>query len=133
MAKIFTTKKIVKFTKILFKMNSLKNIPPFVFVLIATILEVSGDAIIRKSIFNYTGTARIGYMLLGAVLLFGYGSSLNLAPLEFGEIVGLYIATLFIVWQIITYISFGTLPTVPTIIGGSLIVLGGIIITVWRN
>ena len=40
-------------------------------------------------------------MLIGTVLLFGYGLSLNLAPLEFGQVVGLYVATLFVVWQII--------------------------------
>ena len=52
---------------------------------------------------------------------------------EFGQVVGLYITTLFIVWQIITYISFKALPTIPIIIGGSLIIAGGLIITFWKK
>jgi len=114
-------------------MKFILTLPPFVFVLIATILEVIGDAIIRKSIYNYTGTTRLGLMLAGALLLFGYGSSLNLAPVEFGQVVGLYIATLFVVWQVITYFFFGTVPTLPIIAGGTLIVAGGILVTFWKN
>lgn len=71
-------------------------------------------------------------MLLGALLLFGYGYSLNLAPVEFGKIVGLYIATLFIVWQVGNYIAFRALPTLPVIVGGILVVTGGLIITFWK-
>ncbi len=68
-------------------------------------------------------------MMAGAVLLFGYGFTLNLAPVEFGKVVGLYIATLFIVWQVISYITFKTEPPLSVIVGGSLIVLGGGIVT----
>ena len=52
----------------------------------------------RKALYDHVGLARVGLMLLGAGLLFGYGFSLNLAPLEFGQVVGLYISTLFVVW-----------------------------------
>ncbi len=67
----------------------LQNIHPVFFLLVATILEVAGDAIIRTSIYNHTGLARIGLMLAGAILLFGYGVALNLAPVAFGQVVGL--------------------------------------------
>jgi small multidrug resistance family-3 protein len=97
-----------------------------VFVLIATIFEVAGDALIRKCIYNYEGTAGIVFFIVGALLVFCYGFSLNLAPVEFRQVVGLYIATLFVVWQIGNYISFKTLPTLPIIIGGVLIVTGGL-------
>jgi len=106
---------------------------PVVFLLIATTLEVSGDAIIRLSMERHSGIARIGLMLLGGFLLFGYGYSLNLAPVEFGKVVGLYIATLFIVWQIGSFIAFRTVPTLPVIVGGSLVITGGLIITFWKN
>ncbi|MEI9946368.1 MAG: hypothetical protein WDN26_19370 [Chitinophagaceae bacterium] len=111
----------------------LQGIHPIVFLLIATILEVTGDAIIRKSIYNHTGMVRIAFGLMGALLLFGYGFFLNLAPVEFGKVVGLYIATLFIVWQIVTYITFKTVPSLPVIIGGMLVVAGGLIITFWKT
>lgn len=110
----------------------LENAHPIVFLLIATTLEVSGDALIRIGIHNNTGLARVMLWLGGAILLFGYGYFLNLAPVEFGQVVGLYIATLFVVWQIINYIAFKAIPTLPIIIGGSLVVAGGLIITFWK-
>jgi len=103
-----------------------------VFLLIATTLEVSGDALVRKGIYNYTGLARIALMATGAALLFGYGFSLNMAPLEFGQVVGLYIATLFVVWQIINFVAFRTLPNLPSVAGGTLIIAGGLLITFWK-
>ena len=114
------------------KLKNIKSMHPFVFILIATILEVVGDAIIRTSIYNHTGIARIGLMLVGTALLFGYGFSLNLAPVEFKEVVGLYIATLLVVWQIINVIVFRTMPTTPILIGGLFIVIGGLIVTFWK-
>ncbi len=113
-------------------LKTIQNIHPFFFVLLATVLEVIGDAIIRTSIYNHTGIARIGLMVIGGILLFGYGSSLNLAPVEFGQVVGLYIATLFVVWQTINYFAFHTLPTFPVIIGGAFIIVGGAIVTFWK-
>ena len=69
----------------------------------------------------------------GAALLFGYGLTVNLAPLEFGQLAGLYIATLFIVWQIINLVVFRTIPSLPIVVGGTLIVAGGLIVTFWQT
>ena len=114
-------------------MKLLADLPVWVFLVIATILEVSGDAIIRKSLFEHVGLARLALFLLGAGLLAGYGTFLNLAPLEFGQVVGLYIATLFVMWQVITFIAFRTLPTLPVMLGGALIVSGGLIVSFWKT
>jgi len=114
-------------------MKTLLSFHPFVLLVIATLLEVSGDAIVRMAIYNHVGLVRIGLFLIGAMLLFGYGSFLNLAPLEFGQVVGLYIATLFVVWQVINFIAFKTLPTAPILIGGSLVIAGGAVITFWKQ
>ena len=114
-------------------MKIIQNVHPVYFLLVATILEVSGDAIIRMCIFNHTGPARLGLAVIGTILLFGYGFFLNLAPVQFGQVVGLYIATLFIVWQIINYIAFKSVPSLPVIIGGLFVVAGGLIITFWRT
>lgn len=102
------------------------------FLLIATTLEVSGDAVVRLAIYNHGGVTRLALMLGGAALLFGYGFSLNLAPLEFRRVVGLYIATLFVVWQIINFIVFRTSPNLPILVGGTLIIVGGLIVTFGR-
>ena len=114
-------------------MKFLQNLHPIIFLLIATTLEVSGDAIIRLSIFNHSGWIRIGFALIGAILLFGYGFFLNLTPVEFGKVVGLYIATLFVVWQIINFITFHKMPSLPIVVGGVLVVAGGLIITFWKE
>lgn len=114
-------------------MKLLANMPVLAFLIAATALEVAGDAIIRKSLFEHAGPARIALFLLGAALLAGYGTFLNLAPLEFGQVVGLYIATLFVMWQIITFLFFRTLPTAPILAGGVLIVTGGLIVSFWKS
>ena len=113
-------------------MKNLQNVWPIVFILIATIFEVSGDAVVRTAIYKHTGLARLGLMLIGALLLFVYGFSLNLAPVEFGQIAGLYIATLFVVWQVINFIAFNIKPGPPIWIGGALIITGGLIVTFWK-
>jgi drug/metabolite transporter (DMT)-like permease len=113
-------------------MKLLQSVPPLLVLIIATVLEVSGDAIVRMAIYDHSGPARAALFVAGALLLFGYGSFLNLAPFEFGKVVGLYIATLFVVWQLINFIFFKTVPTLPIVVGGTLVVMGGAIITYWR-
>jgi hypothetical protein len=110
----------------------LQGVHPLVLLVIATMLEVSGDAVVRMAIYNHVGAIRSALFLAGAALLFGYGSFLNLAPLDFGRVVGLYIATLFVFWLLINFIVFRTLPTRPILVGGGLVIAGGAIITFWK-
>jgi hypothetical protein len=114
-------------------MNITQTLSVLVLLIVATTLEVSGDAIVRLAIYNHLGIARLSLMLAGAILLFGYGFSLNLAPVEFRQVVGFYIATLFVVWQIINFVFFRTLPTLPILAGGALIIMGGLIVTFWKT
>jgi hypothetical protein len=111
---------------------ALQGFPPLVLLLIATTLEVSGDAVVRVAIYSHVGLFRVGLLLIGALLLLGYGSFLNFAPLQFGQVVGLYIATLFVIWQVINFVAFRSIPSVPVMVGGSLIVAGGLIVTYWK-
>jgi hypothetical protein len=110
----------------------LQNLNPLILLIIATTMEVCGDAVVRMAIYDHSGPVRIALFIAGAALLFGYGSFLNLGPIEFGKVVGLYIATLFVVWQIVNVIAFKTAPTLPIFVGGALIVCGGLIITYWK-
>ena len=109
-----------------------QSAPTLILLLVATLLEVSGDAVVRMAIYNRSGSIRIALYVAGAALLFGYGSFLNLAPIEFGRVVGLYIAILFVVWQVISFIAFRTLPSMPVWVGGVLVIAGGAIITFWQ-
>jgi hypothetical protein len=104
----------------------------FMYVVIATVLEAFGDAIVRQGITQNSWLTRGPLFVAGAVLLFGYGLSVNLAPVEFGRVVGLYIATLFVVWELVNWIVFQSPPTVPILIGGALIVAGGAVVTFWK-
>jgi len=102
------------------------------FLILATVLEVTGDAIIRLGLGRSVVAVKGAYFAAGAVLLFGYGLSLNLAPIEFPRVAGIYIATLFIVWQVISFLVFRSTPTLPILLGGSLIVFGGLIVAFWN-
>lgn len=113
-------------------LRSWQSLPSLVFLLVATVLEASGDAIVRKALYGHAGAARLGLFLAGGALLLSYGTFLNLAPLEFSRVIGLYLATLFVVWQFINFIAFRTLPTLPILLGGALLIAGGLIITYWR-
>ena len=113
-------------------LKALQTIPIPLLLLIATTLEVSGDAVVRVAIYNHAGLFRAGLFLVGAALLLGYGSFLNLAPVAFSRVVGLYIATLFVVWQVINFVAFRTLPGWPVWLGGALVITGGLIVTFFR-
>lgn len=113
-------------------MTTAQSLSAFGFLIIATALEVSGDAAVRIAIYDKIGATRVIIMAAGALLLFGYGFSLNLAPVEFRHVVGLYIATLLVMWQVINFITFRTAPDLPIIVGGAFIVIGGLIITFWK-
>lgn len=64
--------------------------------------------------------------------LTAYGTSLNLVPVEFAAVTGLYVARLFVVFQITNYILLHTAPTLPVMVGGSLIVAGGLTVYLWK-
>jgi small multidrug resistance family-3 protein len=72
-------------------------------------------------------------MLAGATVLYGYGLILNLGPFDWGRLIGAYVATFFVVGQIINLVVFATWPTLPIMIGGAFILTGGIIITAWQG
>jgi small multidrug resistance family-3 protein len=112
--------------------KTLQDVPILALLVVATTLEASGDAVVRMAIYNHVGAIRIALFLAGAALLLGYGSFLNLVPLEFGRVVGLYIATLFVVWQVVTIIAFRSFPTMPILVGGALVIAGGVVISFWK-
>jgi hypothetical protein len=111
----------------------MKYITIFGLLLIATSLEASRDAIVRIGLTTAGIPMRVFVMLAGATILFGYGLTRNLAPLDFGPLIGAYVATFFVVGQIINLVIFRTPPTLPIIVGGLFILTGGAIITLWER
>ena len=100
-------------------------------LILATAFEVSGDAIVRLGLGSRVAATKVAFFLAGAALLFGYGLTLNLAPLPFHRVVGIYIATLFVMWQLISFLFFRSVPSFPVMIGGALIVAGGLVVAFW--
>ncbi len=106
---------------------------PFALLVLATTLEASGDAIIRIGLRPHAMPIRLLLMVTGMVVLYGYGLTLNLAPLDWGRLMGAYVATFFFVGQVINLVAFRTMPTLPILVGGLFILAGGAIITMWRQ
>jgi drug/metabolite transporter superfamily protein YnfA len=98
-------------------------------LLVATTLEAGGDAVVRVGLHQHTIGVRMLLLLLGGIMLFCYGVVLNQAPFDFGRLIGAYVATFFVVGQVINLVAFRTSPSVPVILGGLLIVAGGAVIT----
>ena len=106
---------------------------PLALLVLATTLEAGGDAILRIGLKPHAVPVRIGLMLAGGMILYGYGLTLNLAPLDWGRLIGAYVAVFFVVAQIINLIFFRTAPTLPIVVGGLFILAGGAIITLWQR
>jgi hypothetical protein len=102
------------------------------FLILATAMEVSGDAIVRIGLANPSVGMKLLCYFGGGALLFGYGYALNSAPIEFEKVVGIYIATLFVMWQLIGFLFFRHVPTLPILAGGSLIIAGGLVVAFWQ-
>jgi hypothetical protein len=104
----------------------------FVFLIAATALETVGDAVVRLGLMRDAWLPRAAFFAVGAAFLFGYGLSLNLAPVEFSRVVGLYIAILFVMWQVVNLVVFHDPPAAAVIVGGVFIVFGGALVTFWK-
>jgi len=49
--------------------KALQVIHPLILMLMATTLEVCGDAIVRMAIFNHVGLIRLALFLIGALIM----------------------------------------------------------------
>jgi len=98
------------------------------YLVLAALLEVGGDALTR---WGLKSGRWIG-LLSGAVVLFAYGLSVNLPKWDFGRLMGVYIAVFFVVAQVVAAVFFKERIPLPIWVGGTMIVLGGILITIWR-
>ena len=96
------------------------------------VLEASGDAFVRHGLYSHSPMVRIGFLALGSVVLFAYGLTVNAPPWDFGRLLGIYVTLFFLVAQLINWLGFGLQPTLPIMVGGSLILAGGLTVTSWR-
>ncbi len=86
----------------------------------------------RVALHHHSSPKRL-LLFAGSVTLLGlYGAFLNLAPIEFAEATGIYLASLFIMFQIVNYTFFKVVPSTGILVGGSLIVAGATVIYLWK-
>jgi hypothetical protein len=102
------------------------------FIVAATIFEAVGDAVMRIALHYHVMPGRIVLFASATVLLAMYGAFLNLAPVEFAEATGIYLASLFIAFQIVNYLFFRHIPSSGVLLGGAFIVAGAAIIYFWK-
>jgi|ERR1700722_18727524 hypothetical protein len=104
----------------------------FAFILAATSFEAVGDALMRIALHHHSSSGRVA-LFAGATALLGmYGLFLNLAPVEFAETTGIYLASLFVMFQIVNFLFFRAIPTPAILVGGGFIVTGSAIIYFWK-
>ena len=94
-------------------------------LVLAALLEVGGDALVRWGLKS----GRILGFVLGAVVLFTYGLTVNLPKWDFGQLLGVYIVLFFVISQIFSVWIFGETLPMSRVIGGLLIVSGGLWMT----
>ena len=97
------------------------------FLVVAAALEIAGDAAIRN------GLVRSHWLwpVVGIALLGAYGFMVNSdTAIDFGKVLGLYIAVFFVVSQVISAVAFGERPSPALLVGGALIIAGGFVILV---
>ncbi len=111
----------------------MSNAVVFLILLLAAALEAGGDALVRAGLHSQSsGGRRFVFLPAGALVLFIYGCVVNLPRWDFGRLPGTYVAAFFIMAQLISWLSFGQKPTLAILVGGSLIVVGGLVISLWK-
>ena len=100
----------------------------YLVLLIAALLEVGGDALVR---WGMHGGRLLGFAL-GTAALVAYSVLVNLPRWDFGRLLGIYIVVFFIISQVLAAFVFREQIPVSRIAGGALIIAGGLVITFWK-
>jgi drug/metabolite transporter superfamily protein YnfA len=100
-----------------------------VLLAIAAFLEAYGDSCFQSALYRASGVSRILAFVGGAASLAAYGLVVNAPRWEFGKLLGVYVVLFFLLAQIVARVKFGQMPTLPILIGGALICIGGVVIS----
>jgi len=94
-------------------------------LIVAALLEVGGDAAIRYGLLRSAAIA----VAAGSAALVAYGFFINTnRVMDFGRLLGVYVAIFYLVSQAVGVVVFGDRPPLPAVVGGALIVTGGLLI-----
>jgi len=102
----------------------MKNSLFWIIFVVAALLEISGDAIIRRGLRNS------GFLLivLGFVILGCYGLVVNIVKWDFSKLIGVYVSVFATISILIGRLMFKETIPVSTWVGLIFIILGGLII-----
>lgn len=111
----------------------MSRIATVLILLAAAALEASGDALIRAGLHTNASRPRILMFGAAAIVLFAYGWTVNAPPWDFGKLLGLYVVFFFVIAQLLSWLVFKQAPSTAILIGGTLIVAGGIVISLAKT
>jgi hypothetical protein len=75
-------------------------------LLLAAILEASGDAFVRVGLQKHVPWQRTLFFLIAVAMLFAYGWTVNAPPWDFGKLIGIYVVFFFLIAQLISWLAF---------------------------
>jgi len=104
----------------------------FIALVIAAYLEVQGDACFQSGLYHSEGVKRIGWFVAGTVVLVCYSLFLNSSKVDFGKLLGTYVVLFFLAAQVVAKLQFHQVPSKPVYVGGAFVVVGGLIMSLWR-
>lgn len=105
----------------------------FLLLLIAATLEVLGDAFFQSAVHRSSGAWRWIALTGGGATLSFYGLVVNLPRWDFGKLLGVYVVFFFVTAQIVAKVRFNQPASLSTLVGGSMIMAGGFIISFWKG
>jgi small multidrug resistance family-3 protein len=97
---------------------------------LAAVLESGGDVLMRSGLHNRTMTQRCAFFLAGGLILTAYGYKVNAPPRQFGHLLGVYVTIFLLVAQSIAWLA--EKPSCSVVLGGVLIIVGGLVVSVGR-
>jgi small multidrug resistance family-3 protein len=100
------------------------NLLSWLIFIIAALLEISGDAIIRKGLRN----SGILLIMVGFVVVGSYGLVVNIVKWDFSKLLGVYVAVFAVVSILFGRFIFKENIPATTWVGLVVIVVGGLII-----
>src|ERR1700722_16204459 len=94
----------------------------------AALLEVGGDAFIRKGLRNREEADFAFLILVGGIMLAVYGLVVNLVKWDFSKLLGVYVAVFALISVLMGKFAFSESVPLTTWLGGGIIVGGGMVI-----
>ena len=102
----------------------MKNLFPWLIFIVAALLEISGDALIRKGLRS----SGLLFIAVGIVTLGCYGLIVNSVKWDFSKLMGVYISVFAVISILFGRFVFKESVQSSTWVGLIVIVLGGLII-----